>query len=247
MTPLLDVKDLNVAYGGVQAVNNVSLSAEHGRIIGLIGPNGAGKTSLIDAITGFAPYTGTVSFRGRPIDDLSAHQRARRGLRRTFQEGELIDGLNVAANVEVAVGEHRWWQPLIDLLAPQTYLQGKQTQTALELLEIAGLAHSDPTRLSHGQRKLVGVARAVVANPDLLILDEPAAGLDSSETDQFSRQLVRLRDQGAGILLVDHDTDLVFDVCDEVFVLDVGQIIAKGVPAAVRNDATVIRAYLGTA
>ena len=244
--PLLKVTDLTVRYGGVVALDAVSFNVREGNIVGLIGPNGAGKTSCIDALTGFHPaHRGTVRFAGDDVTTLAAHQRARRGFARTFQSLDLFEDLTVRQNLEVGVATPSWRETMTDAL----WRKGRQhtaVDEVLELVDIASLADRRPTDLSNGQRHLVALARALVARPRLVLLDEPAAGLDESESAALGDLLRRLPEQGVTVLLVDHDMALVLSVCDRIHVLDFGRRIASGTPAAVRADPNVVAAYLGS-
>ncbi len=230
----LHVDHLTVRYGGVVAVNDVSLRVDGGRIVGLIGPNGAGKTSVIDAVTGFARGTGSVELAGQRIDSLAPHARVRAGLARTFQSLELYDDLSVEENVSVAA------------------LGGRQADRraavarALENVGISALRDRPAGELSQGERQLVSIARACVAEPSVLLLDEPAAGLDTEESTLLGERIRAICSAGTAMLLVDHDVNLVLSVCDHVYVLDFGAVIAEGPPDAIRADRAVADAYLGT-
>ncbi|CAO5177437.1 branched-chain amino acid transport system ATP-binding protein [Frankia sp. AiPs1] len=230
----LAVSGLTVRYGGVVAVSNVSLRVEPGTIVGLIGPNGAGKTSVIDAVTGFASADGTVTLDGSRIDGLPPHQRVRRGLARTFQAIELYEELTVEENVAAAVfgvgRDHRH----------------AAIAEALDLVDIGRLAKRTAGELSQGERQLVSMARACAAKPEVLLLDEPGAGLDTSESVWLGERIRRVSAAGAGVLLIDHDVALVLGVCDYIYVLDFGKLIAEGDPATIRADKNVTDAYLGT-
>ncbi|HUA02687.1 MAG TPA: ATP-binding cassette domain-containing protein [Solirubrobacteraceae bacterium] len=225
--PVLTVRDLSVSFGGVHALESVDLEVRDGELVGLIGPNGAGKTTLIDAVTGFVPFTGRVELDGEDITSLSAHQRARKGLARTWQNTDLFDDLEVGENVAVAA-------------APDT-----DPERVLGLVGLDWAAGAMPDQLSEGARKLVGVARGLAGNPRLLCLDEPAAGLDSRESEELGRALRALADGGQSTLLIDHDMGLVLGICDRVVVLEFGRVIADGAPEVVRQDERVIAAYLG--
>lgn len=232
--PALAIEHLTVRYGGVVAVSDVSLRIDAGKVVGLIGPNGAGKTSLIDAVTGFAPAEGSVRLFGEPIDQLPAHVRVRTGLARTFQALELYDDLTVEENVSAAVfstvREHRQ----------------RQVSNALERAGLTAVRDRHAEELSRGERQLVSIARAYVSEPRVLLLDEPAAGLDTTDSRRLG---VRVRDiaaAGTGVLLVDHDVALVFDICDHVYVLDFGELIVEGDAATIRSDRRFAEAYLGT-
>ncbi|MDA0159062.1 ABC transporter ATP-binding protein [Solirubrobacter ginsenosidimutans] len=246
MTALLSVDALRVTYGGVTAVNDVDLTVPEGKVVGLIGPNGAGKTSTIDALTGYhAPSHGTVVFAGDDITSLRPHLRARRGLVRTWQSVELFDDLTVEENLLVASQRMGVLQALRDLLLPIATHGREDVDWALELCGLTDVADRLPTELSHGRRKLVGVARALAQRPRLVLMDEPAAGLDTDESIELGKHLRGLPEQGVTVLLVDHDMGLVLSVCDEVVVLDFGQVIARGTPEQIRNDDAVVAAYLG--
>jgi branched-chain amino acid transport system ATP-binding protein len=246
MGPLLDVVDLTVSYGRVLAVDNVSLSVADGEIVGLIGPNGAGKSSFIDALTGYLPGRGgQVTFAGRVLDGQAPHRIARRGLVRTFQSIELFDDLTVEENLLVAAERPTVLSALRDLVVPSRPSGSADVAWARELCDLAEFAGRYPAELSHGQRKLVGVARALAQRPRLVLLDEPAAGLDTDESLTFCRRLRSLPEHGVSVLLVDHDMGLVLGVCDRIVVIDFGRVIATGTPEQIRVDSCVIDAYLG--
>ena len=246
MSALLTVDALRVTYGGVTAVDAVDLTVPEDKVVGLIGPNGAGKTSTIDALTGYhAPSHGTVAFAGQDITHLRPHLRARRGLVRTFQSVELFDDLTVEENLLVASERMGVVSALRDLLLPIGRHARDDVDWALELCGLTDVADHLPTELSHGRRKLVGVARALAQRPRLVLMDEPAAGLDTDESIVLGAHLRALPAEGVTVLLVDHDMGLVLSVCDEVVVLDFGRVIARGTPPQVRADDAVIAAYLG--
>jgi sulfate-transporting ATPase len=231
--PALAVEHLTVRYGGVIAVNDVSLRVEPGTIVGLIGPNGAGKTSVIDAITGFVPASGTVSLARRRIEALAPHARVRAGVARTFQSLELYDDLSVAENVSVAAQARRRAD------------RAAAVDRALAGVGISGLRDRPAGGLSQGERQLVSIARACVADPKVLLLDEPAAGLDTDESAWLGERIRDIGATGTGMLLVDHDVNLVLSVCDHVYVLDFGAVIAEGRPDEIRANRAVAEAYLG--
>jgi len=245
MSTVLQVDDLTVRHGGLVALDEVSLTVEEGQIVGLIGPNGAGKTTFIDTLTGFtAPERGHITFDGSSFAERAPHERSRAGLVRTFQSLELFDDLTVRDNLLVAAHTPSLWSTITDVFWPKTH-DSTETHCILELLDLLAVADRLPTELSNGQRHVVALGRALVSSPKLLLLDEPAAGLDPSETAALAEMLRRLPGIGTTVLVVDHDMSLIMSVCDEVHVLDFGRVVASGAPHEVRNDPTVIAAYLG--
>ena len=242
----LQVEALTVRYGGVIANGDVTLAVREAEVVGLIGPNGAGKTTLIDAVTGFTPYEGTVRLEGKPLDGVRPHRRARRGLVRTFQSVEMFHDLDVLENALVGTSSFDVRVLFDDLFRPGRSRDHRRAREALVLAGIRELAELRPADLSLGQQKLLGVARALAAEPQVLLLDEPAAGLDSEESRALGRSLRTIADSGISVLLVDHDMDLVLEACDRVYVLESGRLLTDGTPDAVRRDPRVIAAYLGT-
>jgi len=230
--PVLRVRGLSVAFGGVHALTDVDLEVGEGELVGLIGPNGAGKTTFIDAITGFVGHSGEVELAGRDVAGLAPHAIAALGSARTWQGTDLFDDLDVRENLTVAAGA--------DAAAGDI-------EAVLERMGLSPVATAMPAELSEGQRKLVGLARAVVSRPRLLCLDEPAAGMDTRESATLGRRLRELADRGQSTLLIDHDMGLVLGICDRVVVLEFGRVIATGAPDTVRKDPAVMAAYLGGA
>src|SRR5882672_8508638 len=249
MQALLETRDLTVVYGGVRANDQISVRVDEGELLGLIGPNGAGKTTFIDAITGFAPVThGQVLLAGEDVMAWSAHRRARAGLARTFQSSELFDGLSVLNNLLVVAEPRKWWTFPADLVRPRASAAAVESaEWALAVLGIEHIAGKVSSDLSMGQRKLAGVARALAGRPKMLLVDEPAAGLDTAESVAFGARLRRVVDAGITVLLIDHDMGLVLSACDRLCVLDFGRLIAEGSPQTVRTDPSVVTAYLGSA
>ena len=246
MSNVLSARSISVSFGGVRAVIDVDLDVEAGQLVGLIGPNGAGKTTFIDAISGFVPHHGTVSLDGDDVTAAPPHVRARRGLSRTWQAIELFDDLSVRENLTVAA-RHPSIGATIKELFTRPVSRSDAVDEALDLLSLGHLVDASPGELSQGQRKLVAVARAIAARPKLLCLDEPAAGLDATESADLGRRLRQVVDSGTPILLIDHDMGLVLGICDRLVVLEFGCVIARGTPAEIRQNADVITAYLGSA
>lgn len=243
---VLDVDKLRVAYGAVIAVNDVSLTINEGEIVGLIGPNGAGKSSFIDALTGAIPNRGgNVTFEGGSLNRLAPHAVARRGLLRTFQSVELFDDLTIRENLQVAAEQPTLLNMLADLVKPSKPKGLEDIAWAATLCDLDDVLDRFPSELSHGQRKLAGVARALAKRPRLVLMDEPAAGLDTDESIAFGERLRSLPGHGVSVLLVDHDMELVLGVCDRIFVIDFGTVIASGTPDEIRRNDRVIEAYLG--
>jgi branched-chain amino acid transport system ATP-binding protein len=245
----LQTTDLTVTFGGVRANDNVNISVGAGQFVGLIGPNGAGKTTFVDAITGYVDSTGGITLEDVDLRPLKPHERARRGLVRTFQSLELFEDLTVEDNLLAAAQPPRWTDVIFDVLhiSRVTPAIRSRVDRALGLMDLLDVRHEVPTNLSHGQRKLVGVARALVMDPKLVLLDEPAAGLDTGESMVLGQRLRTLPGEGHSVLMIDHDMGLVLSVCDYIYVLDFGKIIAEGTASQIRDDPMVIDAYLGEA
>ena len=212
MSNILETSGLTVTFGGLNACDKVDLIVPEGKFVGLIGPNGAGKTTFIDAITGYVPTSaGTAVFNGEDIGELKPHERAQRGLVRTFQSLELFEDLSVKDNLLVAGYDTRWYSFLLDMI----YMPRKdqkveeQIEWALDIMGLNDVADAMPSDLSHGRRKLVGVARALAASPKLILLDEPAAGLDTAESQILGGHLREFLDHDMSVFLIDHDMGLV--------------------------------------
>jgi len=242
----LEIDGLTVQYGAVVAVNDVSHRLEPGTVTGLIGPNGAGKTSLIDAISGFTSATGKVVVDGLDMSNLSATKRARGGVARSFQSLELFEDSTVFENLSVAADPQDLGSYLRDLVWPSNPPFPPQVVRAIIEFQLDHDLHRDVKDLSYGKRRLLAIARAVAMQPSVLMLDEPAAGLSSTESEELAVVVRRLAQEwGMTVLVVEHDMNFVMGVCDEVVVLDFGAKIAAGPPEQVRNDPAVIAAYLG--
>ena len=245
-TAALQVSGLTVRYGAVTAVRDVDLEVRPGEVLGLIGANGAGKTSVIDAVTGFTRATGRVTLGDVCLDRWPAHRRATAGLSRSFQSLELFEDVTVAENLLTAAQDRSRWDAVRDLVWPRTQRLQPAALAALRELDLVGDLDRRPAALPFGRRRLVAIARALASGPAVLLLDEPAAGLDEHETAELARLIRRLAGEwGLGVLLVEHDMTLVMSACDRVTVLDFGAVIATGSPAEIARDNAVRRAYLG--
>lgn len=236
----LEVAGVEIRFGGVAALRGVDLTVDGGAVTGLIGPNGAGKTTLFNVVTGLAkPQTGRVLLDGKAIEQLPPHRRARLGIARTFQRLEVFGSLTVRENILVAAEIKRRWSR--DRSNPR--------QVTEEVLDEVGLRHIAGERcdtLPTGMARLVEVGRSLATRPAVLLLDEPSSGLDEHETDDLGELLRRVAAKGVGVLLVEHDVELVMSLCSLVHVLDFGRILAVGTPADIQSNPDVRAAYLGT-
>ena len=241
---VLVVDNISVQFGGHIAVNDVSLSVKPGTITGLIGPNGAGKTTLFNVISGLlTPTNGSVHFMGQEITNLAPHKRARLGIGRTFQRLELFNSLSVVDNIRVSIEISNQWGNT------RPYQDDSITKAEINrILDITGLdavRNTMATEIPTGQARLVELARTLILQPKILLLDEPASGQNDQETETFGLLLRKICNSGVSIFLVEHDMALVMNTCDEVNVLDFGCIIAKGSPLEIQEHELVLEAYLG--
>jgi branched-chain amino acid transport system ATP-binding protein len=252
-TPRLRCQDVTVRFGGVVAVNSVSIDIPPSRIVGLVGPNGAGKSTLFSVLSGLRhPNAGTVEFDGADITRASAQHRARLGLARTFQHPEVFGGLTVREHIilahRVSTRRSRIWSDMVTArgFRRADAEENDRVSSLLEGLNLTRIAEQPVAALSLGMTRLVEIARALATNPAVLLLDEPSSGLDSRETDQVI-EVFRLATErrGVSLLLVEHDMSIVLGLCDQVHVLDFGVKIAAGTPDQIRADPAVKAAYLG--
>ena len=248
---LLEVNNISKRFGGLQAVKDVSFAVQEGSIKAVIGPNGAGKTTLFNLLSGFLlPDSGAIVYKGRPIHARSPHEIAQQGLSRTFQHIRLFAHMTALENV--MVGRHvrsraGFLAGMLNL--PWTWREEQEIRekalALMDFLGIADLADANATSLSYGQQRAVEMARALAGDPAMLLLDEPAAGLNMRETADTARLISRIRDRGITVLVVEHDMSLVMQISDEVLVLSYGEKIADDAPRAVQNNPEVVRVYLG--
>ena len=249
--PILSLHDVHKRFGGLHAVNDVSFMVDAGSIKAVIGPNGAGKTTLFNLIAGNLPVSaGTISFRGQEIQGKKTHQIARLGMARTFQNIKLFHGMTALECV--MVGRHvqsrsGFFAGMFSL--PLTWKEERliraRSMELLELMQIADLADTEATSLAFGHQRAVEMARALASEPKLLLLDEPAAGLNIYETAEVARLISAIRDMGITVLLVEHDMSLVMDISDEIVVLSFGAKLAEDTPPNIQQNAEVIKIYLG--
>jgi branched-chain amino acid transport system ATP-binding protein len=250
--PDLAVDRLTIRFGGLTAVDGMSFSVRRGEVLSLIGPNGAGKTSAFNAITGYlAPAAGAIVYRGARLNGLKPNQIAELGVVRTFQKTNVFAGLSVLDNVLVGLHLRGTQEPLAILLGAARVAQEERglAAQAMEILQFIGLAPRAgqlAAALPYGELRLLEVAIALAAKPRLLLLDEPVCGLNPAETASFMQLLARIRALDITVLLVEHDMKMVMGVSDRIVCLNQGRIIADGTPTEIRNNAEVVRAYLGT-
>ncbi len=251
MAAILKVEGLSKSFGGVEAVKGVSFDVHEGSIKALIGPNGAGKTTLFNLLSGqIRPDSGSILFKGIPVQGLSPHRIASLGMARTFQQINLFHGMTVLENVMVGLHLHTktgFFSGMLNLPVSRRddRFAKEEAMRILEDLGISELAYREATSLAYGQQRTVELARALAQKPGLLLLDEPAAGLNIKETAELGSVIKRIRDSGITVFIVEHDMSLVMKISDEIMVLSYGQKIAEGTPLEIQKNEEVVKVYLG--
>jgi branched-chain amino acid transport system ATP-binding protein len=240
---LLEIHDLAKSFGGIHAVDGCTFDVEENSITALIGPNGAGKTTVFNIINGLhTPDSGTIRFKGRNIEKLQPHQITRQGISRTFQISRQLNELTVLENLVVQSPAAKFWDLFKDSI------HGDERDRGMELLEFVGiaeLADQPAAKLSYGQKKLMDLAAALMANPSIILLDEPAGGINPALLDLIIDRVQTLRQQGVTFLIVEHNMDVVMNICDPVVVMAYGKVLAQGSPDDIQANDAVLEAYLG--
>lgn len=250
---LLEVNHISVNFGGIKPVSEFDLQIREGELVGLIGPNGAGKTTVFNLLTGvYTPSEGSISFDGKRIDQLTTHHIVNRGISRTFQNIRLFKSMTVIENVKIAFHQRITYSVAEGIFRLPRYKkqEKKLEEAALELLAIFDLkeyAYERSDNLPYGKQRKLEIARALATNPKLLLLDEPAAGMNPNETKELMDTIAKIREKfNLAILLIEHDMNLVMGICERLVVIDYGQVIARGTPLEIQKNEKVIQAYLGS-
>lgn len=249
---LLKTENLSIDFGGLRAVNNLNMEINEGELVGLIGPNGAGKTSVFNLLTGvYKPTEGSIKISGVNTFNLKTNKIVELGISRTFQNIRIYKQLSVLDNVRISLDQKENYSTLAAIFRTKKFrnMESELTKKALEYLrmfDLESMANNRADSLSYGNQRKLEIARALACNPKLLLLDEPAAGMNPNETQELMEIIRNIRDNmSISILLIEHDMDLVMGICERLYVLNFGEIIAKGNPLEIQNNPEVIKAYLG--
>jgi ABC-type branched-subunit amino acid transport system ATPase component len=248
---LLEIRGLTKAFLGLTAVDNVDITIEQGELVSLIGPNGSGKTTLFNCVTGYLqPDAGEVHYRGRDITNAPPYERALLGISRTFQQARVYGRLSVLENLLMGIQQHQGDSTLDRILRTRRArrLEREATERAEELMDFVGLAHlrDQPAQnLSYGQYKLLVFAAALMPDPEILMLDEPAAAINPTMINRMKDHMVELNRAGKTIFFIEHNMEVVMDICERIIVLDAGRLIAEGLPDFIRNNERCMEAYFG--
>ena len=252
MNEILQAENVSEVFGGLKAVSDFNLRLERGELVGLIGPNGAGKTTVFNMLTGvYQPTSGNISFEGESIVGLKPYQVTQRGIARTFQNIRLFSELTVLENVKIAFHYHVKYGLLESVLRIGRYFQEEEaieeeSRKLLKIFHLEDKADEVAKNLPYGAQRRLEIARALAAKPKLLLLDEPAAGMNPQETKELMDMIRWIRHEfGLTILLIEHDMSLVMGICERIYVLEYGEVIAQGTPEEIKSNPEVIRAYLG--
>ena len=249
---ILKASNLSIVFGGLRAVDNFNIEIKEGELVGLIGPNGAGKTTVFNMLTGvYVPTEGTVELRGKDVTTMLPHKRVNIGISRTFQNIRLFKRMSVLENVKVSSNVHMNYGLFAGIFKTKKYWEqeNKATEEALEILEVLGLkeyANEQAQNLPYGKQRKLEIARALASHPAIICLDEPAAGMNPTETEELMETIKIVREKfNTAVLLIEHDMKLVMGICEWITVLSFGKVIATGTPDEIKNNKEVITAYLG--
>lgn len=249
---VLKASNLSIVFGGLKAVDNFNIEIKEGELVGLIGPNGAGKTTVFNMLTGvYVPTEGTVELRGKNVTTMVPHKRVNIGISRTFQNIRLFKRMSVLENVKVSSNIHMNYGLFAGIFKTKKYWEqeNKATEEALEILEVLGLkeyANEQAQNLPYGKQRKLEIARALASHPAIICLDEPAAGMNPTETEELMETIKIVREKfNTAVLLIEHDMKLVMGICEWITVLSFGKVIATGTPDEIKNNKEVITAYLG--